>query len=269
MSFSFALISAFFLLSLGGAMGCLFCMLCGRIFHKPVLKSRLTIFCILLSVSIAVLAFSLLLTPELYASRSALFGTVSKNAGFLGGLLVCGILCSSFWRSVLPFAVSCYIAVSVFTGIKLYGTFGANEEALSVVAQSDAIKVNGTGYPVDDVRGKAIVLKRYTVPSVLLVPLPRVWYVVCGVAEKTDGGKILSSSELVHFSGRADEPVSFSGEGKDFFLGGAVQRYREWLLASVGYQLVPVEDSEIYPALYTIRIKASGENLIATLSRNL
>ncbi|MBQ7159163.1 MAG: hypothetical protein IJS09_07055 [Treponema sp.] len=270
MSFFFAFFAAFFLLSLGSAAGCLLCVLCGKMFHKPVLKSRLTVACVLLSVAVAVFAFSLLLAPELYASSRLFVQSVKENVLFLAALFSCGVLCAAFWRSVFPFVVSCYIALSIFTGVKLYGAFSANEAVLSLVVQNDAIKVNGTSYPVESAQGKALVLKRYTLPSVLLIPLPRVWYAVCGVSDiNTEKTPVTSVSELRHFSGQAERPVSFSGEGDDVFMGGIVQSYRKWLLSSSEYQLVLLEDPVIYPSLYTIKIKTYGEKLTATFSRDL
>lgn len=270
MSFPFALFATSFLLSLGGAVGCLCCILCGAAFKKPVLKSRLTVFCILLSVAIAVFAFSLILVPDLYTPPMEFFRTAGENWLFLGALFLCGILCASFWRSVLPFAVSCYIALSVFTGIKLYGTFGANEETVSLVVHADAVKVNGETYPVKNIADSSLVLKKYTLPPALLVPLPRVWFTVCGVG-KADGNvrQVSDTAELSHFSGDSNTAVSFSGEGDNVFLGNVIRFYREWLLARTGYQLVPLEDSVVYPSLYTLKIEITGEKLIPALVRNL
>jgi len=270
MTFAFSLFSALFLLSLGSSAGCLICMLSGKIFHKSVLKSRLTIFCVLLSLAIAIFAFSLIVIPEMYASPADLLDMAGKNILFLCGLFACGLLCSVFWRSILPLAVSCFIALSVFTGIKLYGVFGANEEIFSLVVQNDAIKVNGQNYPVQNPQGKSLVIKKYTLPAALLVPLPRIWYEVCGVADtSTDSLFVSDISTLSHFSGDADRSVVFSGEGNEVFLGGFVQAYREWMLKKSSFQLIPLDDSSVYPSLYTVKIRAEGEVLSATLVRNL
>ncbi len=270
MTFPFALFSAFFLLSLGSAFGCLVCMLCGKIFHRPVLKSRLTVFCVLMSLAIAVFAFSLVIAPSLYASPAALFCMMGHNGLFLSLLFISGLLCSAFWRSVLPLTVSCYIALSVFTGIKLYGAFGANEETVSLVVQNNSIKVNGTVYSVTDAQEKALVLKKYTLPALLLVPLPRIWYKVCGVADSNvDVLSVSDLSSLNHFSGDADRSVVFAGEGNEVFFGGFVQKYRAWILRNFDYQLIPIDDSVVYPSLYTVKINARGEHLTAAIIRNL
>ena len=270
MTFAFSLFSALFLLSLGSSAGCLICMLSGKIFHKSVLKSRFTIFCVLLSLAIAIFAFSLIVIPEMYASPAELLDMAGKNILFLCGLFACGLLCSVFWRSILPLAVSCFIALSVFTGIKLYGVFGANEEIFSLVVQNDAIKVNGQSYPVQSPQGKSLVIKKYTLPAALLVPLPRIWYEVCGVADtSTDSLFVSDITTLSHFSGDAERSVVFSGEGNEVFLGGFVQAYREWMLKKSSFQLIPLDDSSVYPSLYTVKIHAGEEVLSATLVRNL
>ena len=251
---------------MGGSFGCLVCMLCGRVFHKDVLKARFTIFCLLLSVAIAVVTLQLIFSPTMFDSVGKV---VRSHLGFFVLLFALGVFASCFWRTFLPVAVMAYIAFSVFVGIKLYAAFGANEDTLSVSVNATSVRVNEQQFAVQEGLGKSIVLKTYTLPPEILLPLPRIWYTVCGVSSSKDAATYATLSELADFSGAEPAAVSFSGEDASSFFGTYLIAFREWLLAKSAYQLLPLPDTTVFPSLYSIRIQVSGEKIRSSVTRNL
>lgn len=266
MSFTFSLTAAVFLLCMGGAVGCLVCMLCGKLFHKQVLKIRLTVFCLLLSVAIAVVAFQLIFSPAMFAS---LLQVARSHLIFLFVLFCAGLLCACFWRSFLPFAVMTYIACSIFIGVKLYAAFGANEDSLSVSVSATSIKVNENVFPVTNPQGKSIVLKTYTLPPELLLPVPRVWYTVCGVASTDERTVFPAVSELTDFSGSDSATISFFGKGRQTSLEKYLQTFSQWVLSKHEYTLLPLPETSVLPSLYSIKLQVSGETISYAVTRSL
>ncbi|MCR5724242.1 MAG: hypothetical protein K6G80_04055 [Treponema sp.] len=160
-----------------------------------------------------------------------------------------GFFCAVFWRIILPLVVMLYIAVTVFTGVTLYSVFGVQNDTLAVSVQREGFSVNENFYAAEKPEGMYFNL--YTLPSVLLLPLPRVWY----VPSAEENGNAVQMARL---------------EQKRF--PQVVNRYISWCLSDLNCRYVSFADEErtlVYPALFTCLMERSWELVTIRLHQDL
>lgn len=153
------------------------------------------------------------------------------------------------------------------TGYILYGKYGTLPDSASVMVSDSAVIIDNKKYFSDDIKNKALVVETYTLPSVLILPLPRVWYSVIGlidVAHKENGNDIRRSAD---FSG-GDEDIN-KGIGAFTYWGRKYEEYKKWLFSNNKNLLIPIPEEQILPVEYTLIYKTSGDELRCRLVRQL
>ncbi len=265
MSFSWALVSGIVSLCAGGVTGSLICVAAGRIFHKRYLKTHFVIVCILMSIAVAVAAGGFVFIDNLQSEITSVF---AEGSFFLVMYLV-GLLSVCFWKIVLPVAVLLYICLSTVTGINLYKKFGSQLSSVPVTISAGAVKAGENTFYADQTAGKSIVVEVYTIPGELLIPVPRVWYQISGLADSSVHVSPGESLRNTHgFSGLPSEiePVQ---EVSDFLWQAQIQKFMDYVIGKPLNLLVPIPVDDVMPGLYTLNIKTRGEVLSCSLNRNL
>lgn len=248
MSFCAVLVFSILALCAGGVCGCLVCAVAGRVFHKPSVKAdkakvRFNAVCVLLSVSVASLAVGFIFIENFFYQMHL----VCSHALFFLFVFACGLLCACFWKSFLPVFLVAYISFSLFTGAALYKMFGSFPDSVLVVAGNDSVTIDGRIFYAGETEDKKIAVNAYVLPSSLIVPLPRVWCKIIGIATsfgEADTGEVL----------RVD---------------GFLARYSRWLIKNKKELFVDLPSGDALPSVYTLRLRREGENLVCNLSRNL
>lgn len=246
MSFSafVACLSAVFLCA-GAACGCAACVLCGAALRKPYIKARFAVFCVLLSVAVAVFAVLLI-----FVQQRAFFAAVLQLSYivFFLSLVIVALLCAVCWKTIFPLVILCYIVLSAITGISLYSLFGSQNDTFAVSVQADGLLVDGVLYSVP--AQNTLSFDVYTLPPQLLLPLPRAWYVL--------SGSPLQLESAVH-----------EKYGKLGTFSSVAERYLHWCLSSCSTATVPLEPEIVFPALYTCSLERSWERISFSLRRDL
>lgn len=258
MNFTAALCIGCFLFCIGGALASIVCELSAKLFHRKYLKSRFVITCVLLSGAVVAATAALIYVPGLFM----MFPLSKSDILFFTAVFFLGIGCSACWKIFLPFVLLCYIIISAFTGFYLYHSFGSPVEYHEISQMDGYVYVDDAQFAVSGKDQKSIVIKVYTLPYLLLLPLPRVWYRISGV---TDADSESSGIE----SAKGGAPAVQSKETE----GGAWRRmtktYESWILSKYTYQYVRLPKTDILPVLYTMTCHSFGGHLYCTVSRSL
>lgn len=265
MKFFPTLIFFIFFLTFGGIFGVIFCFLKDFLIKRKSFKSYFFLLCILLSVLIAFATVGFIFIDDISAKLSY----IEQNPAFFIFAAICGFLCTSFWKIFLPLTVLSYILISVFTGSHLYKRFGAMPNFIPITVNQSSVNCDGFDFFIDSPQKKSLVVEVYTLPSILIIPLPRLWYSVIGVVDSDyvdDGSDIREKSV---FSGKdlnagEDKAIKvFSFAKKNF------DTYFKWIFSNRKYILVPLPNEENLPSVYKLNFKESDEILYCGLSKSL
>ncbi|WP_147634206.1 hypothetical protein [Treponema pectinovorum] len=191
---------------------------------------------------------------------------IEQNPAFFVFAAICGFLCTSFWKIFLPLIVLSYILISVFTGSHLYKRFGAMPNFIPITVNQSSVNCDGFDFFIDSPQKKSLVVEVYTLPSILIIPLPRLWYSVIGVVDSDyvdDGSDIREKSVFSGKDLKTKENDSFCIGKKKFDL------YRKWIFSNRKYILVPLPNEENLPSVYKLNFKESDEILYCSLSKSL
>lgn len=263
MTFTASLCIGLFVFCIGGALASIICEVSAKISGRRCLKSRFAITCVLLSGAIASAAATLIYVPGLFM----MFPLSRGDTLFISFLFLLGAGCSGFWKIILPASAFLYILISVFTGVRLYRTFGTMSENHEISVTSGTVYVDDRPYPADDRTAQSVVVSVYTLPHNLLLPLPRVWYCIKGVVP-TDGEKAsarsFSAAPLLASRNSSEEKKDSSV----FFLH-AVQEYDSWLVSDQNFEYVHIPQETVIPVLYTMTCHSFGGKLYCTVNRSL
>ena len=264
MSFATSLVFGIISICLGGITGSVLCILSGVLFKKKYLKSHFTIICVLLSVAVAFGTGGFVLIENLLQQISL----IGQWWMFFLALFCAGVLSACFWKIALPVFVFAYILVSLVTGIKLYSQFGSKLDSVSVTVRNDSIKVQEDCFYMDDINHKSLVVEVYTIPGILIIPLPRVWYSVIGViSSDVEIDKTSDVRGLHEFSGIHAE-LEF-GEKSDLLWQKQIDTFMKWVLQNRKNLLIEVPVDENLPAVYTLTFNVKGENLTCKIDKQL
>ncbi len=267
MRFETALVLGIITLCLGGVLGSLICVCAGAFLRKQVSKSHFTVICILMSAAVAAGAAGFVLINNISQQLSLSFSYLP----FFCALFVSGALCTVFAKIAVPFFLSIYIVLSVLTGVSLYSRFGSLPDSVSVTLNKNSVNAGNKSFAVDSPHNKKLVVEVYTLPGVLLLPLPRVWYSVIGTV---DSDFVIDNTEEIRLA------AAFSGDGpsfavaeenpeSSFFWRRQYRSYRNWFLKDRIYLPVPVPKDSVLPSVYTLKFIANGEDLTCRLEKNL
>lgn len=266
MSFYACLVFGVISLSLGGVAGCFACIILGKLLNRAYLKSRFTVVCILLSVAVAFAAGGFILISNILFQIRLL----PSHALFFLSLFFIGLLASSFWRTALPLFVLLYIILSTFTGINLYSVFGSKPENVSVTVTFQSVGVGDQVYFVDSLKDKSLVVEVFTLPSFLLIPLPRVWYSVIGVADSDSTLELDKNFRgKSFFVGLTTPLIPESSLDSDSFIRKLSSSYLNKLLSNRKNLLIPIPADSTVPAVYSLRFQVKGETLSCNLIKAL
>ena len=257
MSFYSCLVFGITSICLGALAGCLICVISAKIANKKYLRSRFAVSCVLLSVAVAMCAGGFVLISDMAAQMQFVF----QNIVYFAALFALGLLCSVFWRSVLPLCVLVYILASAFTGFKLYSLYGSKADSITVTVTRNSIQLERDDCPVDDCKNKSIVVEARVLPAQFLFPLPRVWYSPIGVIDseaQVDGGENLRFNHA--FSGPESAVSQSEGENKGFV---------EKVLGPRKNLLIKIPPQDAVPSIYTLNFKTRGEVLTCSLNKDL
>ena len=264
MSFYACLIFAVTGLCLGGAAGCLLCMVVARFCKKNFLKARISAVCLLLAVAVMAGAVGFVLIKDF----SSEFETLCSDLPFFAAIFAAGLLCAVVWKIFIPLFMIFYIALASFTGVGLYSKFGVLPDSVSVTLNKNFVEAHKAVFFVDSPAEKSLVVEVYTLPAKLLLPLPRVWYGVIGTVDSSyqdDGSDIRLASG---FSGQEVLP-SFENPQKEWSLKNLQQKYFEIILKKRSNLLIPLPQGEMLPSVFTLKFQRKGETLSCRLVKNL
>lgn len=255
MTFITALFLAIIFLCFGGILGCFFCVCIGKVFNRRYLKTRTTIIFVLLSILVA---------------TSSVFFVFFYNKNieidiiFLFVNFVIGFLCITLWKFFLPLFVLLYVVISALTGICLYKKFTHNTDRLSVIVYDNYLKVEDKTIYLDNVEEKAFVVNVYNLPSVLLAPLPRVWYEVVGVTslQHVQGDNFVENSTFIALK---ENQVS----EKKWFWSEQFEKYMNWVLGDKSKLLVNIPTSDYYPISIDLVFLQQNERLTCKVVNSL
>jgi hypothetical protein len=263
MTFTASLCIGLFVFCIGGALASIVCELSAKIGNRRCLKSRFAITCVLLSGAVASAAATLIYVPGLFM----MFPLSRSDTEFLVFLFLLGAGCSGFWKFMLPAAVFLYIFISIFTGVRLYRTFGTMEENHEISVTSGTVYVDENPYPAAEKTTQSVVISVYTLPHNLLLPLPRVWYCIKGVVP-ADGEKFsaqnFSTAPLLVFRDSSEQGKDSSG-----FFRRTVQKYDSWLVSDQNFKYVHIPQESVLPVLYTMICHSFGGRLYCIVNRSL
>ncbi len=268
MSFSFSLCFAVFSLCAGGIFGNLFCIILGLAFKKKYLKQRITVIFLFCSLAVAFFAFAFIkdiFSQVLFLKSEWLYFCCIFAAAFFS---------SVFWKVVLPLCFAFYVFICAWTGIMLYKSFGSLPEKQSVTLNRDSVIIDENSFYIEKQNNKKIVIEVYTLPAKLILPLPRVWYLVAGI---TDADFFVADNEqnTLKTVKNASGFVGIAQIDKTYktLANTKLQKlnsdYFSWILKEQKILYVPLPQTEILPSVYTLSFKAKSENLTCRLEKNL
>ncbi len=251
MSFLASLFAGIFSLSCGAAFACVVCPLAAVIFKRKFLHARIALCLLLLSICVAAATAFLLFckgeSPLLFAAENIVFFVALCLAGFLACL---------FWKIVFPAFVLLYVIFSAYTGVRLYSRFGSHNEEIQISLSDSSVKIGEKSLAVDFAGQKNLAIEEYLLPAKLLLPLPRVWYKVCGVS----GGKISSEGNANFIPLEADYL-----ESKNTGLSS----FESWLLKNKEMVFAKIPEAKVLPALYRVKFSVNLEKLSYTFEKEL
>lgn len=228
--------------SLGAVLGNMVCMIFNVCLHRKQRPFRLTLIFIMLSFLIASVAVALIFVPNIER-----FFTFRRNDYiYYAVLFAVGALCVSFPKVAFPIAAGVYVAVCIVSLVIVVKTFGLPEDTIPVSVSSTNVAVDKESYGVAVQPGQpvSVFFSVYTLPDKLLVPLPRAWYIPCGVSA-------VSAPVL---------PTRQMKESKFFFA-------YEYLLSKPSVSSVQLPASSVYPALYTLTTSQGLSSVSFTVKR--
>lgn len=264
MSFYACLIFAVISLCLGGTAGCLLCMAGARLCKKAFLKARISAVCLLLTAAVIAGAAGFVFIKDLTLQLEYL----CSDLPFFAAIFAAGLLSAVFWKVFIPLFLVIYIVLASFTGVSLYSKFGVLPDSVSVTLNKNFVEAGNAVFFVDSPAEKSLVVEVYTLPSKLLLPLPRVWYGVigtvgCGYID--DGSNIRLASG---FSGEEALPA-FESPEKEAALKKQQKKYLEHILKNRQNLLIPLPEGELLPSVFTLKFRRKDEKLSCRLVKNL
>lgn len=262
MKFLSALIFFVCALCLGGTVGVLFSFFKDFVIKKKSFKSYFFVLCVLLSIAVAFAAAGFVLIED---TRAQLL-YVKQNQTFFILVASCGFLCTAFWKIALPVFVLLYIVLASFTGSNLYKSFGTMPTFVPVTVNQSSVNCDGSDFFIDSPQKKSLVIEVYTLPSILILPLPRLWYYVIGVTDSSyvdDGSDIRLKSGFSGRSETVDERALYLSDKK------ILEPYAHWLFSDRKYIFVPIPDEENLPSVFRLNFKERDEKLFCSLSKSL
>ncbi len=269
MSFYVCVCFGIIALSAGVIFGSIFSIVISKVFRKRILKAYFSVICVFLSLVISSCVVCFFISGE--NNFNSLLKTV--NTFFVVFLFLSGFICSVFWKIAIPLLLTFYIILSVISGVKLYGEFGSKTESATVTLNKNLITLDSKNFSIDKINGKALVVEVYTLPSILLLPLPRVWFSVIGVVDSALYNETISDirgfagfSGDSGLSGRTDSEKKHNGS--NFWLK-TKDKYFNWMLNNKKYLLIQIPVDDMLPAVYTLNFTQKGEVLTCRLIKNL
>jgi hypothetical protein len=241
----------------GGAIVCLACYFLARVFHRHCLASRLTLFYFFLSGAVVLVAALFFFTTN----PLKLLPLQTDDLLFFLCLLFIGGTSAFFWKTVFPVVLLCYLILSFFTGIKLYTLFGTTLDTHEITITADSVYVDGSRFLVNRRDQEYIVLDVSVIPDRLLLPLPRVWFSVAGVADELEKPGAVFPDEK---NGFRRELFNDSNVVSRF-----ISKYLVWLVHDHGYQYVRLPDFSCSPAVYTLSCKVRNKTVYCSFSKTL
>ena len=244
MSFFTSLVFAAASLCAGGIFANLACIVSGCAFKKKYLKARINAVILFFCVLAGFTAFGFIAIDD-FCGQLHFF--VSEKL-FFSLVFAVSLLCCVFWKVLLPLCAVLYAALSLYTGIFLYGLFGVLPEKQSVTVNKTFVNIDGSETSFDDAQNKKITVQVFVLPSKLLLPLPRVWYFTSGLEEKE---------------------ISFESGIEKSFLEQKLTEYKNFVLQNHTQVTVPLPQGDVLPAVYTLKFFTDTENLSCRLEKNL
>lgn len=257
MNYSTSLCLTLFSFFLGISAGCFFAILAGKLFRQFYLRCRFSLACVFLAFAISTFSIMLIFLPE---SHSLTFFT-RNDVFFWLIIFFAGLLISSFWKYLLIPAFLIFLAVWIHSYLFLQKFFSTPQNKMFVSSQKTSVIVDEKLFHTPEFSDRNILLKVYSLPKRLILPLPRFWTKYTVVLNQKDA---------------EDEDFSKYFENEDYKLVNKknmfeelIQQFDYWLVKNEDYITVPIPDSRNYPVLYTLSIKPRFDKVDVQLKRNL
>ncbi len=257
MNFSTSLCLVSFSFFLGLSLGSFVAIFAGSVFHKSYLKIRFSLACIFLTFAVMAFATMLIFLPE---SHSLRFFTRS-DVYFWLGILAGGFFISLFWKYLLIPAFLAFLVLWIHSYLFLHSFFSNQNENMFVSVQQSSMILDERLFQIDESEGRTALIKLYSLPKRLILPLPRWWFKIT----------VLSDSQLADSE---DSSVFFEDEdlkleNKSNMLDEWRQLFNYWLLGESEYATVRIPDSKNYPVLYNLSVKSNIDRPEIELKKTL
>lgn len=257
MNFVAILSFAVFIFSSGIIFGSLSCVFCGKVFKKNYSKAHFTVIFFFLSILVFSGIYFFFFTEESVHS----FSEILVYKFYFLSLFGAGFLFSSVWRVFPGLFLVLYIFLSVFTGVKFYSIFQNSKESINLTVNEQSIYIEDEYYPVLPAENQKLYVEVYELPKTLLLPLPRVWYKICGIVDLNENKRENYSIKL-----QSDSKKSGQNIQKTFF-SKKLNEFIEWCLSSKSELLISIPKPEVFPAVYKIDFKRKGDSLKYDLNK--
>lgn len=257
MNFSTSLCLVSFSFFLGISLGSFVAMFAGSVFHRSYLKIRFSLACVFLSFAVVAFAVMLIFLPE---SHNLKFFTKS-DVYFWLVILAGGFFISVFWKYLLIPAFLVFLVLWIHSYLFLHSFFAGQNESMFVSVQQSSMILDERLFQIDASDGRTALIKLYSLPKRLILPLPRWWFKIT----------VLSDSQLADAADSAVffENEDFKLENKPNMLEEWRQLFNYWLLGESEYATVRIPDSKNYPVLYNLSVKSCMDKPQIELKKTL
>lgn len=244
----------------GAFLGCVACIVAGKVSRRKYFKFRLSLALLLLAV--AAIFFALFFLEARFQSVCADYVLDYAERRFLALILYAatGAVCAAFLRSVFPVVSVLYILFTFCFGIALYKRLPQPQNFTLTVGET-FLRDESSGKEYEIFSGKnlsetaaecGVAFLVYEIGENAIFPLPHIWYEIAGASLRD------SSGEFQKIPGE-DFPSRriFVTKNSDNFFKKSFYGICNAILDDARLEIFALPEQEVFPALYKVEVQTT------------